>query len=165
VFTVSGLTKVGEHEIVSAESAEIEDSVEEAPEDAISGSDADKLIERIKSVLGDRVENVILSKRLVDSAATLVAGSQGMDAQMERMMRLMDESYAGSKKVLEINPNHALIRNLSVLRQDAAQSDLVEKAINQIYDGALLIEGMLESPNDFVDRMTALMVSATDTGE
>jgi len=67
-------------------------------------------------VLGDRVEDVAPSERLVDSVATLVTGKAGMDAQMERMMRMMDENFTGAKKVLEVNMRHPLMKNLAALR-------------------------------------------------
>jgi len=164
VFTVSSLTKYKDYDIISVEKADIKED-EAAPDDkkTISKKDTEKLIDRFKSVLGDRVEDVIASKRLVDSAATLVSGKGGMDAQMERMMRMMDESYSGATKVLEVNMEHPLIQNLVAIRQDASQAEVVERSIVQLFEGAQLLEGVLESPTDFVERMTRLMVVATST--
>jgi molecular chaperone HtpG len=160
VFTVSGLTKYKDIDIISAEQAEIEPDDPDAPEEEIDDS-ANALIERFKTILGDRVEGVVVSKRLVDSAATLVAGTSGMDAQMERMMRMMDESFTGAKKVLEINLEHPLISNLVSLQQDESKTELVDKSILQLFEGSQLLEGVLESPSDFVERMTRIMVEAT----
>ena len=56
---------------------------------------------------------------------------------------------------------HPLIQNLVVLGKDASQTDVVERSIIQVFEGAQLLEGVLESPTDFVDRMTRLMVVAT----
>ena len=80
---------------------------------------------------------------------------------MEKMMKMMNKEYSGSKKILEINLSHPLIKNLGK-RIIADASDLVlRNSMLQIYDGALLIEGNLASPNEFVSRMTELMVEAT----
>jgi molecular chaperone HtpG len=122
---------------------------------------AEKIIARFKEVLGDKVEDVIESKRLVDSAATLVVGKEGMDAQMEQMMKLMNKEYAGSKKILEINISHPLIKNLSSLSQDDANAEIVKSCILQTYEGALLVHGDLESKTEFVNRMTDIMERAT----
>jgi len=162
VFTVSSLTKYKDYDIISVEQADIEEDESSADDSkAVSKKDTDELINRFKSVLGDRVEDVTSSKRLVDSAVTLVSGKAGMDSQMERMMRMMDESYSGATKILEINMGHPLIQNLVVLGKDASQTDVVERSIIQVFEGAQLLEGVLESPTDFVDRMTRLMVVAT----
>jgi len=132
-----------------------------ADEAGLDTEAADALIARFKAVLGDRVEDVRTSKRLVDSAATLVVGESGLDNQMERMMKLMDQSFAASKKILEINTAHPLLKNLARLKDEEAGADMLEKAILQLYEGALLIDGNLDTPAAFVQRMTDLMVGAT----
>lgn len=163
VFTISGLPKYKDHELKSIESADLDLTQESKSEEAsLSEHEETKLIERFKSVLGDRVEDVVSSKRLVDSAATLVVGKEGMDAQTERMMRMMDQKFEGSKKVMEINPRHALIQNLSNLREQQGSDELVERAILQLFEGSLLLDGSLEKPVDFVARMTELMEMATN---
>ncbi len=173
VFTISGVPKYKDHDVTSIERAELKlDDKPGADKESLSDYEKSKLIERFKSVLGDRVEDVVVSKRLVDSAATLVVGTQGMDAQAERMMRIMDQNFAGSKKVLEINARHELIKNLAHLREAEGSNALIERAVLQLFEGALLLDGSLEKPVDFVARMTELMVGATgfpataaDTGE
>jgi molecular chaperone HtpG len=134
---------------------------ESTQQEALNENLAKRLIEIFKQTLGDKVEDVIASKRLVDSAATLVVGKEGMDKQMEKMMKMMNKDYAGSKKILEINLSHPLIKNLGK-RILANESDpVLRNSIMQLYDGALLIEGNLASPTEFVSRMTELMVAAT----
>lgn len=164
VFTISNLNKYKDHEIKSIEKADLNlESESEADETALSKHAQKKLIERFKSVLGERVEDVVTSKRLVDSAATLVVGKAGVDVQTERMMRMMDRNFTGSKKVLEINPKHELIQNLSKLRETSGKDELIEQAILQLFEGALLLDGALEKPVDYVTRMTQLMEAATST--
>ena len=158
-FIMPGIPKYKDFDLVSIESSDLK--LDKKKEGGLKKGDAKKLIERFKDVLGDRVEDVRSSDRLVDSAVTLVTGKAGMDAQMERMMRMMDESFTGSKKVLEVNTAHPLIQNLSNLREDAAAEARIKDAIEQLYEGALLLEGSLENPADFVRRMTAFMEQST----
>lgn len=158
-FIMPGIPKYKDFDLVSIESSDLK--LDKKKEDGLKKGEAKKLIERFKDVLGDRVEDVRTSDRLVDSAVTLVTGKAGMDAQMERMMRMMDESFTGSKKVLEVNTAHPLIRNLSALREDVGSEARIKDAIEQLYEGALLLEGSLENPADFVRRMTAFMEQST----
>ncbi len=119
------------------------------------------LITIFKETLGDKVTDVIESKRLVNSAATLVTPKDAMDAQMERMMKMMDENYTAQKKILEINTRHPLIKNLARLSLGDSKNPVLRQSILQLFEGALLISGNLESPADFVSRMTELMTEAT----
>ena len=104
---------------------------------------------------------MVESKRLVDSAATLVVGASGMDRQMEQMMRMMNQNVVGSKKILEINPSHPLIRNLAQIHQNKGDESLLKNCIQQVYEGALLIDGNMDTPTEFVSRMTEIMKQAT----
>lgn len=162
LFTVPNIDAYAEKPLQSIEKAELQlKPDEDARPDALTGDETDRLIGRFKAVLGDRVEDVIASKRLVDSAATLVAGKHGLDAQMERMMKLMNQDFTGSKKVLEINPAHPLVKNLARLQQEDDPAGLLDKTILQLYENALLIDGNLNDPATFVTRLTELMVKAT----
>ncbi|MDD5668786.1 MAG: molecular chaperone HtpG, partial [Candidatus Omnitrophica bacterium] len=133
-----------------------EDSLEK-PDDNLSKS----LLGVFKEVLKDSVEDVVPSKRLVDSPVTLVAGKNSMDPQMERMMKLMDKDFERAKKILEVNMSHPVIRNLGRLYLSDAADPIMRKCISQLYEGALLISGDLASTNDFIKRMTEIMEKAT----
>ena len=114
-----------------------------------------------KEVLGDKVESVVPSKRLVDSAVTLVVGKEGLDMQMEKMMKMLDKDFKGGRKVLEVNMEHPLITNLAKMQLADAGNPQLRLYISHLYEGALLIEGNMPSPSDFVRRMTEIMTSAT----
>lgn len=162
VFIVPSLHEYDKKHLKSIDQADLEIKQDDAAQKEALGEDLSKrLIEIFKKTLGDKVEDVIASKRLVDSAATLVVGKEGMDKQMEKMMKLMNKDYTGSKKILEINLSHPLIKNLGK-RIIADENDpVLRNSIMQLYEGALLIEGNLSSPTEFVSRMTELMVAAT----
>lgn len=157
VFTIPYISEYDGKSIVSIEKADIQIENKEK-ENSIKGENAANLISKFKEVLGDKVEDVIESNRLVNSAATLVIGKSGIDPHMEKMMRMMDKNYSGSKRILEINMSHPLITNLSKLENQ----DLLKISISQIYEGALLLEGQLTNPAEFVSRMTEFMTKATN---
>ena len=163
VFTFPHIHTYDEKPLQSIEKADLDlkPDDDEQPEDALAGQQIDTLLALFKITLGDTVEDVVASKRLVDSAATLVVGRQGMDTQMERMMRMMGQDFGGSKKILEVNTAHPLLKNMAALQTEGGHNDLLEKTIVHLYEGALLIDGTLNQPAEFVERMTGLMVKAT----
>ena len=162
VFTFPHIPTYDEKPLKSIEKADLDlKQDDEANDDALTPEDTDTLLALFRVTLGDSVEDVKASKRLVDSAATLVVGTQGMDTQMERMMKMMNEGFSGSKKILEVNTAHPLLQNMAKLHAEGGHDALLEKTIHQLYQGALLIDGTLSQPAEFVERMTELMVKAT----
>ena len=129
--------------------------------EALAENLSKSLISVFKETLGDRVEDVIESKRLVDSPVTLVVGKEGVDMQMEKMMKMMNKDYTGQKKILEINTTHPLIKNLSTINLKDSKDPVLRSSILQLYEGALLVEGNLTSPSEFVKRMFEIMEQAT----
>ena len=162
VFNISQLREYGEKPIKGIETADLDlKSDEENEDDSLTEDESKSLISRFKETLKDKVEDVVESKRLVDSAATLVVGASGMDRQMERMMKMMNQDIPGSKKILEINPSHPLIKNLAKIHENRGDDSLLKSCVLQVYEGAQLIDGNMDSPTEFVARMTEIMEHAT----
>ncbi len=161
IFIVPSIGEYEKKPLKSIDKADIDLKKDGDDDSALKENLASALIEVFKEALGDKVEDVIESKRLVDSPATLVIGKEGMDTQMEKMMRMMQQDFAGGKRILEINTSHPLIKNLSRLNMGSSTDPLLRKSILQIYEGALLMEGSLNSPGDFIKRMTEIMTEAT----
>lgn len=163
LFTLTTLSEYDGKNIVSIEKADIDiaKDKDEDSKDALKGSEAKDILKRCKEILGDRVEDVIESKRLVDSVATLVVGDSGMDAQMERMMKMMDANFTSSKKLLEVNLSHPLMKNLARLNSENHEDPTIVEAVEQMYEGALLVEDNLQNPMDFVRRAMDFMEKAT----
>ncbi len=150
--------------IISIEKADIakdKDSANEENENLKNNEDNTKFIEKIKEILGDKVEDVKISSRLVDSPVTLVAGKNALDQQTEKMMQMMDKDFKGAKKIFEINLNHKLIKNLMNLHKTDSDSELLHNSIVQLFDGSNLLYGKIDSPVDFVSRMFEFMTKAT----
>lgn len=163
LFTITTLDEFDGKKIVSTEKADIDIAKDKEAEedDALKGREAKDILARCKEILGDRVEDVIESKRLVDSAATLVVGKSGMDAQMERMMKMMDSNFTSGKKILEVNMRHPLLKNLARINAADHNDPVLLQAVEQMYEGALLIEDNLQNPADFVRRAMEFMEKAT----
>lgn len=162
VFVVPSINEYDKKPLQSIDKADLDLAADEAGKpEALSGDLAKSLLTIFRETLGDKVEDVIESKRLVNSPVTLVVGKDGMDNQMEKMMKLMDKTYSGSKRILEVNVSHPLIKNLSRRNLASPTDPVLRKSILQLYEGALLLEGNLSSPADFIGRMTELMEEAT----
>ena len=161
VFVVPSIPEYDKKHIVSIQKSDIDLKAEERiekPDDNLTKS----LISLFKAALGGKVEDVLVSKRLVDSPVTLVSGKSGLEPQMERMMRMMDKDFQKQKRILEVNITHPLIRNLSRIYLSDTTNPILNKCINQLYEGALFIDGELNAPGDFIKRMTEIMQEATE---
>jgi molecular chaperone HtpG len=121
------------------------------------------LLDRIAAVLGERIEEVRLSGRLTDSPCCLVVPEGGQHAYLERLMRSHDGNTKASRRILEINGDHALIANLAKLIELDPETEAVIPWIETLYDQVLLTEGSpIEDPNRLAKRMTELMQQATE---
>ncbi|HEX2769349.1 MAG TPA: molecular chaperone HtpG [Geobacteraceae bacterium] len=119
------------------------------------------LLEFIKETLKDRVKEVRLSGRLTDSACCLVADEYGMNANMERILKAMNQEVPESKRVLELNPEHPIMQVLSKLfEQDKSNKKLLDYC-ELLFDQALLTEGSpINDPLRFTKLVSELMVAA-----
>jgi molecular chaperone HtpG len=131
-------------------------------DDAQAKAEAEKAAEalkplagRIKEALGDRVKEVRVTHRLTTSPACLVAGEHDMGRHMERVLRATGQTFSVSKPVLEINPEHPLIRRMEAEADGARLADWAELLFGQ----ALLAEGgQLEEPGAFVQRLNRMLL-------
>jgi len=122
------------------------------------------LIAKMKEILGDKVEKVLISQRVVSSPCCLVTGEFGWTANMERIMKaqaLRDNSMTSfmvSKKTLEINPNHAIIVKLNEKLTENANDPTVKDLVWLLFDTSILSSGFsLDKPAVFANRIHKLI--------
>ena len=136
------------------------DKADEADKPKVAEDDFSKLVERFKSVLGEQVTDVRESKQLVGSPCRLVSPEDSFDRDLQRIRRLTQQDYELPRKILELNRRHAVIVNLAQLVNKDGDGKLVDAAIGQLFDNALLLEGINPNPADMVERIQTLMESA-----
>ena len=162
IFIIPSITEYDKKPLKSIDKADLDLKADESSEQKKLNENLSKsLISVFKETLGEKVEDVIESKRLVDSPVTLVSGKEAMDSQMEKMMKQLNKDFSGSKKILEINTAHPVIKNLSRLNMANSKDPLLRNSILQLYEGAKLIDGNLDSPTEFVKRMAEIIEAAT----
>ena len=140
------------------------DAEEKETESALEEDVVKSLTAWIKNALGDRVKEVIVSKRLVDSPAIVVNPDGYMTSTMERVMQAArlekgEPFQETGAKNLEINTGHSLIKQLSLLRgtDESFANDIVE----QIFDNALIQAGLMVDPMKMVERSYKILERAT----
>ncbi|KAF7101116.1 hypothetical protein CFC21_102514 [Triticum aestivum] len=176
-YSIGQLKEFEGKKLVSAtkEGLKLDDSEEEKKRKEELKEKFEGLCKVIKEVLGDRVEKVIVSDRVVDSPCCLVTGEYGWTANMERIMKaqaLRDTSmggYMSSKKTMEINPENAIMEELRK-RADADKNDKsVKDLVMLLFETSLLTSGFsLDDPNTFgtrIHRMLKLGLSIDEDEE
>jgi molecular chaperone HtpG len=119
-----------------------------------SNEDKDETITRIKTLLGEKVEEVRTTGRLTDSPACLVVGDNDMGEQMRKIMEAAGQAVPDSKPILEVNMMHPLVGRLSAEKDDGSAEILA----NVLFDQAALSAGRpLENPAQFVQQLNKLM--------
>ncbi len=164
LFILPGIQEYDGKKIVSIDKADLDiDDKKSDSEDKeeLAKKPLKSLIKVFKDTLGDKIQDVVASKRLVSSPVTLVVGKDGLDPQMERMMKMMNQETIPQKKILEINPKHKLIKNLSLLNIANDKDENLRNSILQLFESAELLDGNLTDPTDFVQRMVEFMEKST----
>ena len=134
------------------------EKAEETPDDDARNQEFASLITKVKATLGEDVKEVRLSKTLTDSPVCLVADEEGMDIQMERLMKAHNKDFAGSPRILEINPDHKLIKGMASQIEANGDPELLDDAAKMLLDQAQILEGRPPaSLTEFAKRMTRLM--------
>ena len=162
VFVIPSIHEYDKKPLKSIEKADIDfskqkkESAEPLAENLLA-----PVLQLFRETLGDGIEDVIESHRLVNSPVTLVSGKDGLDSQIEKMMKMMQSDMPAAKRILEVNTSHPIIRNLSGMILANAANPLIKTAMKQLYEGALLLEGGLDSTTGFLSRMNELIEAAT----
>ncbi|MBL6774813.1 MAG: molecular chaperone HtpG [Candidatus Puniceispirillum sp.] len=129
---------------------------DDQPDETLS----DIFVAKIKNVLEGSVANVRSSANMETSLARLVADENGMDQQMERMMRMHNPDFKGMPKILEVNVKHPLIKSLNA-KLETGEFEGSDDFAKLILDTALVAEGeAIIDPRDFTRRLSDVMQKA-----
>jgi molecular chaperone HtpG len=160
-FMLMGLRKYKDFELKNAavEEADLPEPLESKPaiNDPIPDKELVGLIEIFKTQLGKQVSDVRRTKRLTQSVARLVDPEGSMNPEMQRVYKYLEKDYTVPKKILELNPAHIILKNLLSLESG---SELQKAIIEQIYESALLVEGLHPDPASMVTRLEQIIEAA-----
>jgi len=168
-WLVQSLTEYQEKKLKSVLAGKLEiETEEEKKEQGEKKKEAEKqygdLLGFIKEKLDDRVKEVRLSDRLTNSACCLVADEYGMNANMERILKAMNQDVPESKRILELNPDHAITRIMQGLFDKDKANSRLDDYCELLYDQALLTEGSpIKDPLRFTRLISELMVAEGET--
>ena len=116
----------------------------------------DELVKRIKDILDEKVKEVRVTSRLTTSPACLVSDDNDMGRHLEQILKASGQNIPGSKPILEINPEHPIIKKID----GEKDNDLFTDWSHILFDQALLSEGgQLADPVNFVNKLNAMIVS------
>ena len=132
------------------------DSEEEKQEQEKQNTEFASFIERVKTVLGDKVKDVRLTQRLTSTPTCIVADNDDMSTQMAKLMAQMGQPVPDSKPIFELNPEHSMITKLA----DMADEELFAEWTELLLQQAVLSEkGSLDDPSEFVARINKLLLA------
>ena len=168
-WVVNGLQKFDDKEFKAIDAADLNLGEEAKIEGVDTGEKAAtiELVSYLKSELEDRVSDVTESGRLTDSPCVLVVPSGGLGLNMERILKMSDQEFSPTKRILEINPRHPIIRNLASIRAKARDGgDEIAEKLKEwshfLIDYVLLGEGTVDDPQRVTKTLQSIMTEATD---
>ena len=150
----SGVDKYGEIDLKAVNKAATSEDLKDETEPD-KAEELKPLLEKLKTILGERVKDVRASVRLADSPSCIVSDEEEPSLKMQQMLRAMGQKeLPASKPTLEINPDHEIVKKLLARPDDATTQD----AAWLLLDQALLMEGVpLQDPATFVQRLNRIL--------
>lgn len=160
-YLVGNLNKYEEKELVSIDKSGLELEQIDSEGEGLNGDSMKSLCDWMKETLGDKVNDIKSSERLINSPAAALIPGGAMSPQMKQMMKQMNPDFSDSQNVeIELNPKHELIKKLETARKD--QPELAKMIAEQLSDNALLSAGLLDESKGMVERVYDIMLKSLD---
>ena len=160
-FMLSGLREFEGLKLRNVDEADIELPGEvDAPASILSDAEFSSLSESFTAALGDQVKEIRASKVLRDSPVRLVSDDDGPGREMQRIQQMLGRENEPQPRVMELNTSHPLIAALAHRAAADAADPIVAAAAEQLYDNALLLEGLHQNPAGMVPRIQRLLEAA-----
>ncbi|MCA9900811.1 MAG: molecular chaperone HtpG [Ardenticatenaceae bacterium] len=166
VLIAPGLMEYKETPFKNIDDADIElpetedEAKEEASEAPLPEKAFNQFVGRCVTALGDKVIEVRASKVLKNSPVRLVAPADAQNNGMDRIQRLLNQDYEIPKRIMEVNRSHPLVAHLAHLVENDPDNALINLGIEQLYDSALIQEGLHPNPADILPRIQQLLTLA-----
>lgn len=172
-FVMDSIRKYKDFDLVSTEQADIKklnklDDIESEKKEKLEELSKDdnkhfsSLLKKMKDILGDRVKDVKESDRLTGSPIVLVNPEGGMTSTMQKIMNITGKSANVPQKIMEVNKDHKLIRNLLKVFKANDKDEYITNVVEQLYESSLLLEGFLYDPHKLVNRVNSLLENSSD---
>ncbi|GAN33452.1 MAG: molecular chaperone HtpG [Candidatus Brocadia sp. AMX2] len=167
-FILSGLHEFEKKPIRSADQANL-DLLKDTEKKIVDTSEEPQnyeaifkhLLKTIKVTLADKVIDVKESNRLVDSPCCLVNPDGVPSVHVQKLIQMVDGNYKISKKIMEINRKNRMIQNLARMNENPSYQLLIEKMVQQLFENALMQDGVVFDPTAMVPRLNELMEELT----
>lgn len=164
-FMLMNLTEYGGKPLRNVDDASLElpDVAEEpdASRPALDDDAFEAVRSRFAAVLGERVLEVRESHMLTENPVRLATPEGQPDRNVQRVYRMLEQDFEAPRKILELNRRHPLIVNLSGWLAAEQDAGLVDEVIEQLYENALLVDGIHPNPASMVGRIQKLLEIAT----
>lgn len=171
-FVVSSLRKYKDYDFKSVEGADLgklekfDDVVkEDSKVETLSKEDSkafEKLLAKVKELLGDRVVEVKESKRLIGSPSCLVNPDDSMSSSMQKILRMTNKDTSVQKKIFEVNKDHKIVRNLIRIFKSNPEDNYITNTVEQLFESAMLLDGSLTDPHNLVNRLNKMLEETSD---
>ena len=166
-WVVNGLPDFDGKQFQAIDDADLDLGEDEVKLEGVTDENKEERIELIsylKKELEGRVGDVKESNRLTDSPCVLVTPQGGMSQNMERLMQMADREFAATKRVLEVNPKHAIVVNLGHLLRGNRDSEKLKEWSHFLVDYVLLGEGKIDNPQRVTKTLNSILSAATAHG-
>lgn len=164
-FMLMNLTEYEGKPLRNVDDADLQlpaDDTDSADDEARLEDDTfERVRERFAQTLGERVIEVRASRVLKDHPVRLATPEGQMDRNVQRVYKLLDREFEVPRKILELNPRHALLHNLADWITEEPEAPVIDQTIEQLYESALLMDGLHPNPADMVSRIQSLLEFAT----
>jgi len=160
-FMLNGLREYEGHKLRNVDDPNLTLPGEAKPSEVtVSDDQFARLVTTFKEQLGDRITAVRASNVLRNSPARLVSPEDAPNREMERIQRILERDFKVPARLIELNRGHQLIADLARMIEDRPGDPLIAPLVEQIYESALLLEGLHPNPANMVERIQKLMEAA-----
>src|SRR6266545_4703322 len=160
-FMLNGLREYEGHKLRNVDDPNLTLPGEAKPSEVtVSDEQFARLVTTFKEQLGERITAVRASNVLRNSPARLVSPEDTPNREMERIQRILERDFKVPARLIELNRGHQLIADLARMIEERPGDPLIASLVEQIYESALLLEGLHPNPANMVERIQKLMEAA-----